>query len=745
MVKRLSIVLMLLILLSPSIQAQFSLASPAQTEKNQQGMIWSVDIISREAPYPFQYFQEIKAYGYNTVEIDVPWADVEVGPNEFNFTVLDQYARYTERLNLGVIFLLIYGDDGPIPAFLLKNGELEVNPNGQTDSPPYLSWWNATDRFYFLLYLKAVIERYNSYPNVRGYLINYGYCDDGWGPPANGLPMGYSRSDVKEYLSVYLPSVYKNITALNEAWKTHYLSFSQISAPGPDYQQFRIWSMFATYSEIYSMVRNITNKELFLYYGGSPEDAYALQFPYIYFSLAKKYNVTIILDDADQLELAQMFSGLAKQYGVGLMMEWTPSFGLRNRAYYAYYLSHLALAYPYLRGEDYWAWITWPNFFVNSMAIHIYSLINGTYLNNSASVLPIFANVYVVKDGVDSYAVLNDESVPLGSQTASINLSALGYSPSLNYNVLNFNTGELMPSSSFVVNFHGLSGTMFLGIFPTHLNSSLTLRYAGSVYNSTVNASEVRLTGYSSEPGRIIAIVSSGSFSTGLISYEVGVKAETISRGNFSLTLTLPPLINGSYSVSGYLLTGGTVVGAYRAHFSVGVVKRRATAQLWPFLMVMVLLASAAAIAAVSFRSTFRRKRKREELKLKAEGGMLSAKLELVLTRDKGLELLNYLKSSFLTSNEFRRQFSVREEPVIDERELSLKAKLRFPPYELENEQEVRVIMEGSGGTFYPSLNVTRISGDPSRWQALAKRFIRQLASKIEGWTKEGNASEANA
>jgi len=741
--KYLTILLILLTVLSASSQVQVSAASTTQTKNPQ--TIWSAHVPflgSSGAPHNFEYFEEIAAYGYNAIILCVPWGEIEVGPNQFNFTLLNTYMNYTRKLNLGVIFAMLYGvdcsggDPNPEPQFLLKNGELEVNSNGQADSPPYLSWWNATDRFYFFSYVKAVIKRYNSYPNVRGYLINYGWLDDDWGPAVNGLPMGYSKSDIREYAIDYLPSVYKNITSLNDAWGTHYSSFSQINTPGGDYQDFRIWSINVTYSQIYSMARNLTNKELFLYWGGSPEDANAIQFPYIYFSLAKKYNVTVILDDADNLEFAQDFSGLARQYGVSLMMEWTPSLGLGNRAYYAYYLSHLALAYPYLKGGDYFVFIraggAWPTFSLNSMAIRIYSLINGTYLNDSQDVLPILANVYVVKDGVDSYAVLNDESVTLGSQTASLNLTALGYSPALNYSVLNFNTGKLMPSSSFVVNFHGLSGTLFLGMFPTRLNSSLTLRYAGSVYNSTINASEVRVTGYASQPGQLLTIVSSNSPSAGLISYEVGVKEEPVGKGNFSLTVTMPPLINGSYSLSGYLFHGGTAVGAYRLPFSIGAVKPEATEQLWLPLTAIILVA----LAAVSFGLISRRKNRGNELELKAEKEAVSATLELKLTRDEGLRLLTYLKENVLTSREVKRHFRVREEPVLDGSKLSLTARVRFPPYEVDNEQEVKIIMEESGDAFYPTFEVTRISGDPSRWQAIAKRFLRQLAGAIKEWAK---------
>ena len=89
-----------------------------------------------------------------------------------------------------------------------------------------------------------------------------------------------------------------------------------------------------------------------------------------------------------------------------------------------------------------------------------------------------------------------------------------------------------------------------------------------------------------------------------------------------------------------------------------------------------------------------------------------------------------------VTSREVKRHFRVREEPVLDGSKLSLTARVRFPPYEVDNEQEVKIIMEESGDAFYPTFEVTRISGDPSRWQAIAKRFLRQLAGAIKEWAK---------
>jgi len=147
--KYLPILLILLTVLSALPQVQ---ASPASaTQINNSGMIWSAQVpllTSNGAAYNFQSFKEIASYGYNAIILCFPWGEIEVGPNQFNFTLLDTYVNYARKLNLGVILATFYGvaSPNPEPQFLAKNGEMEVNPKGQEDSPrqtdsaPYLSW-----------------------------------------------------------------------------------------------------------------------------------------------------------------------------------------------------------------------------------------------------------------------------------------------------------------------------------------------------------------------------------------------------------------------------------------------------------------------------------------------------------------------------------------------------------------------------------------------------------------------------
>ncbi|MGC8601512.1 MAG: hypothetical protein ACP5LS_03715 [Thermoprotei archaeon] len=76
--------------------------------------------------------------------------------------------------------------------------------------------------------------------------------------------MGYSASDLREYRD-YLRSRYGTFQNLDRAWNS---SFSDIKLPPPltkywpYFQQFRMWSINVTYSDIY-IIRGLSNKSLF--------------------------------------------------------------------------------------------------------------------------------------------------------------------------------------------------------------------------------------------------------------------------------------------------------------------------------------------------------------------------------------------------------------------------------------------------------------------------------------------------
>ncbi|MGC8571322.1 MAG: beta-galactosidase [Caldivirga sp.] len=400
-----SVVLLMLIELTPSVHGE------------SQSMIWSTQVPylgSNGKPHDFKYFMSIKELGFNTIFLTVPWGAVEYGPNEYDFHVLDQYMNYTEALGLRVILVFFYsvpaaaGDPDATPPWLLNNGELEVDSLGQPQNPPALAWWNMTDRQYYFNFIKTVVSRYVNYSNFLGVLVDFGWLDDDWGPGVNGLPPGYAESDVLMFQHWLMQIYHSNITLLNKEWGTIYRNFSQITPTTQPFignwkyfQEFRVWSINETYSELFGMIRSIIgpNRMLLFYWGGSIDDIYSLQMPEIYFQLARRYNVTIVLDDADHTAFAVFFSQLAKAYHVHLMMEWTPV--PSTRSYYSKYLSHLILGYPWLVGGDYYVFIRslnwfWPTVQLNAMVTKMYELINGTYPSTKVALLymTMFGDTY---------------------------------------------------------------------------------------------------------------------------------------------------------------------------------------------------------------------------------------------------------------------------------------------------------------------------------------------------------------
>ena len=133
------------------------------------------------------------------------------------------------------------------------------------------------------------------------------------------------------------------------------------------------------------MIRGLSNKSLFLYFGGSASDAYALQLPELYFQIIKRYNVTILLDDADRLRLSILMPDMARIYGLNMMTEWTSEgYGGNNKAYCGHYLSHISLLYPRLLGGDYIFLVISgqykhrETFALNAMMTSIYNIVNGS-------------------------------------------------------------------------------------------------------------------------------------------------------------------------------------------------------------------------------------------------------------------------------------------------------------------------------------------------------------------------------
>jgi hypothetical protein len=125
---------------------------------------------------------------------------------------------------------------------------------------------------------------------------------------------------VTEFHDVYLPGTYSSISAFNSANGTSYTAFSQVPAATPGqalasvYQKFRVWSVQTVYGQLTSDVRAATaSTPLYYYFGGHiGNGADYANIPDLFFSLAKKYTVTMIEDAAQSPGLALLFGSLGR-------------------------------------------------------------------------------------------------------------------------------------------------------------------------------------------------------------------------------------------------------------------------------------------------------------------------------------------------------------------------------------------------------------------------------------------------
>jgi hypothetical protein len=313
------------------------------------------------APYGQSDFDSIAASGYNGVELVVPW-NLETSPGVYNFTQLDQYLQYAANDRLLVV--LVFWFDGWtngvsrwIPSWITSR---EVFSDGSLASFP--AWYNATAQGDYRAFLNATLAHADPFPAFGGAYMTYGFLDFPWGwSPIGGTSAsvaGYSPDTVRAFQG-WLLETYGSLPTYNAAHGTSYPSFSDIPAPPPatglsweDFQDFRLWSVNATFTLLSLDARAHTNRTLFYYYGGGIDDGLqAGTLPDIYFSVARQFNGVVNLDDAEDPALSLAFVSLADRYCVRFIEEYTPSAdfgGTFNQS-----LANLVGGSPWLVGSDF--------------------------------------------------------------------------------------------------------------------------------------------------------------------------------------------------------------------------------------------------------------------------------------------------------------------------------------------------------------------------------------------------------
>ena len=304
-------------------------AAPANrtTVTQENSTLWSTQLFfdNNGVPWLEASLAALKADGLNSVEIDMSWNVVEPSPGTFDFTELDQ-----ELANAAAAGMRI------VPIFWESGWTVEAPrpgpPAGKSAAPadrrPQPAWWDPAVQPEYLTYVTDTIAHIAHNPGYGGSILDYGFLDAQW--DINNGACGWAQDDINEFHQVYLPATYKTVATFNAKYDTSYTSFSQVPAakPGSRWPTSTISSAFGACRTptpgSSAAVRKVTSGPLYYYYGGhlANEPDYANN-PDTFFQLARKYNVTIILDSAQSTGLGLTFGSLARAYHVRVAQEWT--------------------------------------------------------------------------------------------------------------------------------------------------------------------------------------------------------------------------------------------------------------------------------------------------------------------------------------------------------------------------------------------------------------------------------------
>ncbi|MEY9932967.1 hypothetical protein ABH926_007620 [Catenulispora sp. GP43] len=346
-------------------------------------------------------FAALKAKGLTSAEIDMPWGTIEPSQNSFSFTELDQELANASAAGIKLIPIFWYSGWGGSPASWVTGRE--VDSSGASSPAPV--WWDPVYQPAYFDYVTKTVAHIAGSAGYGGSILDYGFLDAQW--DINGGASGWAQADLDEFHSTYLPNTYGTIAAFNSKYQTSYANFSAVPAAAVGqplwgvYQAFRAWSVQDTYGRLTAAVRAVTaSTPLYYYFGGHFGNAvnYA-NIPDIFFSLAKQYTATVIVDAAQSPGLALTFGALARAYGVPLAQEWTaPSDSTQLSAQAVQWLSNYAMGLPEGGGEDFFIHdgtqkdvVGWP---IYTSWVPTLRTITGAYPQQPVAVYMDFSQAY---------------------------------------------------------------------------------------------------------------------------------------------------------------------------------------------------------------------------------------------------------------------------------------------------------------------------------------------------------------
>ena len=322
--------------------------------------LWStqLDFDNNGTAWSQASFAALKADNLTTAEIDMSWNTVEPAQGTFNYTELDQEIANASAAGVHLVLIFWYSGWGGSPASWVTSHE--VSSTGAQSGTP--AWWDPTDEPAYLAYVTDTIKHVAAESGYGGSILDYGRLDAIWDSTVSGATDGWAQADVNEFHNVYLPQTYSSISAFNTANKTSYTSFSQVPAATPGqalatvYQLFRLWSVQTVYGQLTADVRAVTASTPLYYYFGGHVGNFAVyeNVPEVFFSLGKKYNVTVIEDAANSTGIDLLFASLGRAYGVNVATEWTaPSDSTQLAAQDVQWIDNYGMMLPNGGGTDF--------------------------------------------------------------------------------------------------------------------------------------------------------------------------------------------------------------------------------------------------------------------------------------------------------------------------------------------------------------------------------------------------------
>jgi hypothetical protein len=329
-------------------------AAPTTTASGSELWATQFQFDDNGTPWSTADFAAIKAKGIEDAEINMPWAQIEPSRGTFAFTELDQ--ELADAAAAGVRLVPIFWQSGWQGSPATWETDYEVTDTGATGVS--LAWWDQTEQNDYFAYVTATLKHIAHNPGYGGAFLDYGHTDAQW-LESNGNG-GWAPADIAYFHTHWLPLTYGTVARFNTEYGTAYSSFDQVPAAVSGaplagvYQAFREWSVQDTYGRLTAAARRITSGPLYYYFGGHISNAPQLgNLPDVFFSLARRYDVTVVEDAANSAGLSLLFGSMGRAYHVKVAQEWTPTTDAAEPSEAALWMSNYAMTAPYGGGEDF--------------------------------------------------------------------------------------------------------------------------------------------------------------------------------------------------------------------------------------------------------------------------------------------------------------------------------------------------------------------------------------------------------